>query len=249
VQDFVDDPESPKQVRQALLSEPVIHVRSLSSPDHSPVDPVSASRPVVVERAERQFPKDDLLTPRDVAKAFQLEFGPDVMDRFLAKPNQTVKKIKIALTSTAALSLAAVLLWPVTHIASDWINSNSAHAAVSHAPAENPAPADSQFSNQIAYAPPEKSMVPSIPSTPPATPIVASAVMTPVVQPEPAPTPSPDDDPKLLWNSALEAESTGNYRAAVQTYERIESLPSDSWPAHLETRLKLARKELKGDVR
>jgi hypothetical protein len=59
----------------------------------------------------------------------------------------------------------------------------------------------------------------------------------------------PGDDPRLLWNSALEAESTGNYSMAVQAYERIESLPSDSWPANLETRLSLARKELKGDVR
>ena len=253
-QELIEDPESPKQVRQALLAEPIVHVHSISNPSHSPADSDTTVRPVVVERNERQFPKDDLLTPRDVAKAFQLEFGPDVIDQFLTKPNHTVRKLKIAMTSTAALTLAALLLWPATRIVSGWINDNPARAVAITPPTPAPTAStpEARYNNEIAYAPPEHSMLLTQATTPSAAapaPVVASAVMTPTIQAEPIPTPSPEDDPKLLWSSALEAESTRNYAAAVQAYERIESLPSDSWPTNLETRLSLARKELKGDVR
>ncbi len=70
---------------------------------------------------------------------------------------------------------------------------------------------------------------------------------TPAV--EPAPTPSSSDDPKLLWSTGMEAESRQDFAAAVSAYEKLESLPSDSWPAHLEVRLELARKGLKGELR
>ena len=139
----------------------------------------------------------------------------------------------------------------MTHVVSGWINASPARAFVPAAATAANTVADARFSNEIAYATPERSMYPvqaTIPMAAPA-PIVASAVMTPAIQAEPIPTPSPSDDPKLLWASALEAESTRNYAMAVQAYERIESLPSDSWPVNLETRLTLARKELKGDVR
>jgi hypothetical protein len=64
-----------------------------------------------------------------------------------------------------------------------------------------------------------------------------------------APDLSPSDDPQTLLTAGMSAESTGDYAGAVAAYERIESLPSDQWPASLELRLKLARKELKGEVR
>ena len=57
-----------------------------------------------------------------------------------------------------------------------------------------------------------------------------------------------EDDPAMLWNAGLNAESNGNFVAAVRAYERIQSLPSSQWPAQLNTRLQLARKELKGDL-
>jgi hypothetical protein len=252
------------------IVEPIIHVHSLSHPDHTPVDPVQASRPVVAEAAERHVPKDDLLTPRDVAKAFQLEFGPDQLERLLARPNFTVKRIKIALTSTGALLMAALMLWPLTHAASNWINHTTSRAGASVTPSTftnttNTNTADARPATELAFAqpdrtefsandsgtftPPPANNPASTPANTPAPTPTAATVTTPSMLPEPAPEASPQDDPRLLWNAALEAESTGNYAAAVQTYERIESLPSDSWPAHLETRLTLARRELKGDVR
>jgi hypothetical protein len=243
------DPESAKEVREALLAEPIIHIHSLSDP--AAVDPVMAARPVVAERNERHMPKDDLLTPRDLAKAFQLEFGPqpDELERFLARPNHTMRNQKIVFTSTAALLFAALLLWPLSHVVSGWTNAPSARASAPSSIVTPPNPADTL----LAYASPQPHdplPAPSYnPRPAPSNPVVAGAVLAPVNLPEPTPVASAEDDPKLLWNSALDAEASGNYRAAVAAYERIESLPSDSWPTNLETRLTLARKEMKGDVR
>jgi hypothetical protein len=240
-QELVEDPESPKQVRDALLSEPVIHIRSATEP----LDPITAARPVVAECNERHMPKDDLLTPRDLAKAFQLEFGPqpDELDRFLARPNHTMRNLKIAFTSTAALLFAGLLLWPVSHAVSGWIDATPTRANV-------PSNTQVAFNHPDPYLTAAPSYVPRIaPAVAPPDPVVATAVLTPVTLPEPTPVASAEDDPKLLWNSALDAEASGNYKAAVTAYERIESLPSDSWPTNLETRLTLARKEMKGDVR
>ena len=246
-------PETYKEIQNALFNNPVIHVHSLSQPDHSPVDPTVANRPVVAASSERHFPKDDLLTPRDVAKAFQLEFGlqEDQIARHLARPNQTRKMLKIAFTSTSALLFAGLLLWPATHIVSGWINATPTR---SYQPIPtNTSFADSRFSNNTLVTLPDLTQIPPLTPapayTPAAHPIVASAILTPVIVPEPTPTLSAEDDPKLLWTSAMQAESSKNFTSAVQSYERIESLPSDLWPPHLEVRLALARKELKGDVR
>jgi hypothetical protein len=246
-------PETAKEVRDALLNEPVIHVHSLSHPDHTPVDPVMAARPVVAERSERHIPKDDLLTPRDVAKAFQLEFGlqEEQIARHLGRPDETRKRVKVAFTSGAALLLAGVLLWPVTHVVSGWINGVPGRAHGQFEP--NTTFADARFSNNTLVTLPDLTQIPPLAPAPayvpPTPPTVASAILTPVILTEPTPTLSAQDDPQLLWTNALEAESSGNFSAAVQTYERIESLPSNMWPTNLEVRLSLARKELKGDVR
>ncbi len=57
--------------------EPTIHVHTLSKPTGKDELEILL-RPVIAEKFERHIPKDDLLTPRDVAKAFQLEFGIQV---------------------------------------------------------------------------------------------------------------------------------------------------------------------------
>jgi hypothetical protein len=246
-------PETYKQIQDALFNNPVIHVHSLSQPDHTPVDPIAASRPVVAECSERHFPKDDLLTPRDVAKAFQLEFGlqEEQIARHLGRPNQTKRMLKIAFTSGSALLLAVLVLWPATRIVSGWINATPTRSYRPILPGTTFA--DARFSNNTLVTLPGLTQVPPLAPAPAeipdAKPIVARAVFTPMIVADPEPTLSAQDDPKLLWKSAMEAEATGNYNAAVQTYERIESLPSDLWPAGLEVRLALARKELKGDVR
>jgi hypothetical protein len=57
------------------------------------------------------------------------------------------------------------------------------------------------------------------------------------------------DDPRTLMQAGMDAEAHHHFAAAVADYERIESLPSDNWPASLPLRLKLARKELNGELR
>jgi hypothetical protein len=246
-----------KQVRHALLSDPVVHVHSLSHPEPAAADMLTASRPVVAEHTSRHVPKDDLLTPRDVAKAFQLQFGVerDQTDRFFSNPANYVRTIKIGLTSIASLAVAFAIIWPLTHM-----NSESTPYHPAYQPtvtfAQKPAAsapmlyADARNTTVVSFDPSA-----SVPSTPvpstvvSSTPTPAAARLTPGDQSEPEPTVSPEDDPRLLWSAAMDAESSGNYAAAVQAYERIQSLPSDSWPAKLQTRLSLARKELKGDVR
>ena len=244
-------PETYKQVQQALFNNPVIHVHSLSQPDHTPVDEVAAARPVVAASSERHIPKDDLLTPRDVAKAFQLEFGlqEEQIARHLGRPNQTARMLKIAFTSGSALLLAALVLWPATRIVSGWINTTPTHSYRPMLPGTTFA--DARFSNNTLVTLPDLTQVPPLA---PAPEIIASArqastILTPVILADPQPTLSAEDDPRLLWINAMQDESTGNYSGAVQSYERIESLPSNLWPAGLEVRLTLARKELKGDMR
>jgi hypothetical protein len=48
----------------------------------------------------------------------------------------------------------------------------------------------------------------------------------------------------VLWRQALDAEQAGNYAEAVRTYEELQKLPKDVWPAPLEINLKLARRRL-----
>ena len=64
---------------------------------------------------------------------------------------------------------------------------------------------------------------------------------------EPADVSAAGDDPQVLMSAGLAAEAKGDYAAAVQHYERLESLSSRQWPAGLRDRLKLARSAARGD--
>ena len=74
------------------------------------------------------------------------------------------------------------------------------------------------------------------------------AIPAPRIEPETA-TATSSDDPQTLLQAGMDAEARRDFPEAVADYERIESLPSDQWPASLSLRLKLTRKELKGDLR
>lgn len=50
---------------------------------------------------------------------------------------------------------------------------------------------------------------------------------------------------KALQSAALDAESEGDYAAAVKLYEQIEKLPEELHPSNLATRLRIARSQLK----
>jgi peptidoglycan hydrolase-like protein with peptidoglycan-binding domain len=250
-------------------------------------------RPVIAERTERHIPKDDLLTPRDLAKAFQKEFGmqQDNYEPHYKIPGQTTRQIKIVLAGTAGLAVAFLLGVQAIHMLSDKPARQHAPLASVTPPTSVPLPAPHVSSElpdarlaaaNIAFSQPQpigKAPTPYStpyvapqPPTPPAPmqadpkPLVTSATPAPAQAPAPKKsvaiamnTVSPimmdttpiqinEDDPAMLWNAGLNAESNGNFVAAVRAYERIQSLPSSQWPAQLNTRLQLARKELKGDL-
>ncbi len=115
---------------------------------------------------------------------------------------------------------------------------------------------NSEINTIIADARPAAEQFTAVPSDHLATPAAASSAPQthpapsedPIIVADPTASPSAADDPSILWSTGMDAESAGNFAKAVEAYERIESLPSYLWPSHLEVRLELACKELKGDV-
>jgi hypothetical protein len=227
-----DEPQTAPPIKAA---EPTIHVHTRSEHDDRE-DLEFMVRPVIAEQFERHIPKDDLLTPRDVAKAFQLEFGVQVerADKYFDKAGLG-RRFRILLCGALAMVIAVSLAWPLVQLVSARINATPAAAQTS---------ADA---NLLADARPAAD--PITPSANDATELHPAPSADPIIVPDPAAAPSSEDDPSTLWAKGIDAESTGNYTKAVEAYERIESLPSYLWPAHLEVRLQLARKELKGDVK
>jgi hypothetical protein len=235
-------------------SQPSVHVHTLS--EGTGKDEFEGLlRPVIAEQCGRHIPKDDLLTPRDVAKAFQLEFDmiTDQSNR-LFDSDAFARKLKVGFISAVSLGAVIAIIWPMIHVIPDWLPlpaPASASASMPGADTSAPAPIASTL---IADARPAADQIPAYrPAriTEPAHVSEAHPVPSgdPIIVADPTPSASPADDPTALWNTGLDAESAGNYAKAVETYERIESLPSYQWPTHLEVRLELARKELKGEVR
>jgi hypothetical protein len=240
------------------VPEPAVHVHTLSE-GTGKEEFECLLRPVIAEQYERHIPKDDLLTPRDVAKAFQLEFGinGELAERFFDRA--IVRKIKVAAISATSLAVAIAIIWPMIHVIPAWLPLPAPSAATTPAPETTtpPTAVASNFSNLIANAQPAGEQIPAAHSdtgvdsaTTFKTPVDHSRPFEdPIIVADPTPSSSPADDPAILWNTGIDAESAGNYAKAVEVYERIESLPSYLWPTHLEVRLALARKELKGEVK
>jgi hypothetical protein len=233
--------------------QPAVHVHTLSEPTGKD-ELQSLLRPVIAEQYERHIPKDDLLTPRDVAKAFQLEFGAndEQANRYFEKAG-TARKLKVLFISTISIAVAAAIIWPMIHLIPAWLPLPApASVAITH---DTDSPVHAAIASSFfADARPAGAQIPVFPPAPIPEPTHLSEAHTvasgdPIIVPDPSPSTSPADDPTALWNTGLDAESTGNFGKAVEAYERIESLPSYQWPTHLETRLELARKELKGEAK
>lgn len=237
-------------VTEPKAAEPAIHVRTLSS--SAPGNELQRiPRPVIAEQSERHIPKDDLLTPRDLAKAFQLEFGVQADRAQLLFDQPRGRQLKIFLSGAGALVIATALVWPLVHVVSGRINSsvpmaNAVPLQVASADPVKSLAADARTaSDQIAINHPDSASIPASVNAPEFRPAPSA---DPIIVADPSSDHSSADDPSVLWNSGLDAESAGDYAKAVDAYERIESLPSYSWPSHLQVRLELARKELKGEM-
>jgi hypothetical protein len=225
--------------------QPAVHVHTLS--EGTGKDEFECLlRPVIAEQCERHIPKDDLLTPRDVAKAFQLEFGMynDQADRYFDKTG-IFRKFKVAIISAASLGIAIAIIWPMIHVIPAWVPLPTPAAIPRSTP---PTVLASSLNTLIADARPAAYRPASI-ETARRSEVHPAPSGDPIIVADPTPSSSSADDPSMLWNIGLDAESAGNYAKAVEAYERIESLPSYQWPTHLQVRLELARKELKGEMK
>jgi uncharacterized Zn finger protein (UPF0148 family) len=181
-------PETAGQARAALLNEPMVRIHSLSHPEEFTDLEDLTVRPVVAECSERHVPKDDLLTPQDLAKAFQLEFGMRSGDptRPFKIPGQITRQIKFVLSGTAALAIACLvtvqgihLLAPATAPARYIKPIATTATEVKEQPTVRSASADARLASELAFATPPADPQPSTPL----------AIQAPAVQtPEPKPT-------------------------------------------------------------
>ncbi len=214
------------QSRETLPSNPDDFLESKIADDASaeflddlqsnptPEQPKPPAEIVEAARSPRQPPKADRLSPKDLAKAFQLGYEPPLKNLQRGKW-RGLKFLAIVALFSAAAALAVRNNPIMVQQGIAWVQVNVLHNTVG---GSNPAPAES------AAAPP--------------APAVAVDVPT-----------DPSDDVNQLWNAALDAESRRDFAAAVKIYQRIQSLPRDSWPAGLRTRMELARQQMLGDTR
>jgi hypothetical protein len=237
-------------------------------PQSLPAD-IDAEPEVVAPRTDRPLPRQDLLTPRDVAKAFSLGFAPPAgvvhnapaggasvtLDDLLPRTGAAGGRSRPTALATCTVAVAVACIgWLLIHGLGG----------------RQPAPAMASESTPTAQASVRFDSIRTVTAAPPPPtldePTVRPAMMvradtTPTVIPDdepstvttasselaPADAAGTADDPKQLMAAGLSAEARGDYAGAVKLYERIESLSSDEWPAGLKDRLSLARSAAHGD--
>lgn len=224
---------------------------------------LDAPNPVAAKRPARVPPSADLLTAKDLAKAFQLGYDPYVQSVPIAEDKWAARYRAVALRiwdrgfwigAATALMVAVIGLgvWamgrsqpprearlsPETREAREAreIHAPSFPAAQATAAGAEKLPSEAQLAASVTEASHPIRLAAPVPKPAPAS--IQSASKT-----------SPVDDARMLWLAALEAESHRDFTAAIQKYERIESLPDSQWPTGLKTRLQLARQELAGGIR
>ena len=235
-------------------------------PQSLPADVDAAPEPPVAPpaRTDRTPPRQDLLTPRDVAKAFSLGFGPaatggagvptvSLNDLLPAAPAGRSKPTVLAAVTVAAA--VACFGWVLIHT----LGGRGSTPAVADA-VEGPTVAAVARMPSFRPTRPAPPLVLDEPTVRPALLVHSAAAPAPAVTGDepsvvttagselsPADAGAAADDPKRLLAAALADEASGDYAAAVTQYERIESLSSDEWPAGLKDRLSLARVAARGD--
>lgn len=206
----------------------------------------------------RTIPREDLLTARDVARAFQLTYAPGEPAakrssesaapgalRKVRLPsveqveewNEAVNQHAAEIGRVAAICLLALVIVTAGVMYAVALG-RAGHAALISL--------STPSSNQHGPAPQAAAT-----AVAPAPAVAAVAVAAPVAAPQPQAAPEVDRDPpdkvddvRQLWMAALDAESRKQFAAAVKLYDHIQSLPSSCWPSGLATRVALAREEL-----
>jgi len=232
-----------------------------------PEKPAAESTPEPREDADRQWPPERILSARELAAAFSLQYDPKDESQITRS-----RRRKIGIAAVAALLLIGAAVWfvpglhdPVMGWVSQTLGSSKTDAATP--PSPNPAPvqtvkdSDSWLMTPPHVAPPvNESPAPSANSstTPPAIvpqALASASDTTPVPDsPKPADSSLPeavseqlsaqDMDTKAMHLRAdgMDAEARGDFTAATYFYEQIEKLPKDHWPIDIDQRLQAARK-------
>jgi hypothetical protein len=196
-------------------------------------------------------PKDRVLSAREFALAFSLEYDPQA-----EKSAAQRKFMRQSLTAVLAASFLFVG-WLLYYIqptiyssAWDWGRGLMVQAFSGNRPhAANSQPAGGQMPGVPDHAnwPVAQGVATPSQTTNPAKTGVAAPPSLSVAAPEPlsmdAPvSPQEMDTLAMTWRaSGLDAEARHDYAAAVIWYERIEKLPRDHWPADTENLLAAAK--------
>lgn len=202
---------------------------------------------------------EGILSAKELAAAFQLDFRPAGKRRRFGK-----SKTLFALLLIAAVS-AGILFYlrPDYRVRStEW-----ARGAWSSGQAYFNAPAATRPATAAAPAAATRPLFPSTPkpirpadagpvATAPAQ-TVPPAVVTPAPQPkpfvaEPPPETAPPIDPvlaveqaRMLRGRAIDAEFQRDYPLALKLYQQIERLPREAWPPDLQVRLDEVKRKAK----
>ena len=227
--------------------------------ERDPRDVFPAPEPSLFDRPDPapglpRPPREDLLTPTDVAKAFSLSFDFSGNPAAVAEPaprplpatlTLAAKPTKVTVAVLAVFAGAWVVeatlvprLLAARIVATAWVESHLHRGGQTRSVATPAAPTELASARFVAIP-----VTNDVPSAAPARFTEPSSSATAPVLAEPTPVASPADDVHQLWAAALDAESRRDFVDAVRNYERIRSLPDTTWPTGLATRIQLARQE------
>jgi hypothetical protein len=232
-------------------------------PAEEPPSPVTISttmpppppRSKSAARAEpaREAATPDLLTLPDLAKAFHLGFltpeGRQTKMRRRAK--------QFAVVALIAIGIGAVFYLDPTLPQSiqGWIHSDSGGSQSSGGPPRPQSPANgaARLASERAgpATTPSDAAGGAAPTTEPSTnPSLSTAVEAAGMAADlDADRDNSAEEARKLYRAGLQAESHRDFKAAVEAYEKIKSLPKNVWPPKLETRLEMAQQEVKAGTR
>jgi hypothetical protein len=218
---------------------------------------------------EEEFPRDwkpdaGILSAKELAAAFQLDFNPSTSKAPAVEPIAPVRrrsggKIFALLLALAAGGGAALMYFKPEYRQqamgqwnnlTGWVHSKWDSLSAPKKP--NPLD-DLKNSNEtpVRVEPVQDKPEPIGAFTPKESP--PAAVEQPAVEPAQDATPpvtpqqpalDPGEQARQWWSAAQDAEQNRRYAEAIAFYEKIKTLPPDVWQSNLELRLQLAKDQL-----
>ena len=230
---------APRRLPAANPSDLVLPPAPLPS---QAIVPAPRSRPAPAP----QFPnppdtaegEDAILSAKELAAAFKLEFAPPGQRR----GRHRLAKVALLLFGLALIAGAAALYWqpPWREKTLNW--AKQAYQSIQGAFA-TPLPLPGPMAPGVSSSPEQPPQV--IPTLRPAraTTRPDQRASEDPAAPSPADLAVAADLARTLWRNAIDAEQRRDFRDAVKSYEQIKTLPSDVWPSSLDLRLEAARQQ------